>query len=177
MKLVHTFSRSFEISEAERGTSAALERAEELAGAYNRPGLGMSFEYADLPNGGEIVTVTYQVWRDEKAPTEPAARRTFDFWTWFDRAKAEAEATEAGKRFLAAGFAFHTTGGGCTAWIKRLADGREIIATDTDGSTHEASTGWLLGLDTGVGAEWKEFEFAVDDLAGLLATAERYKAA
>lgn len=98
-----------------------------------------------------------------------------DFWTWYDAAKAEAEATEAGKAFLAAGFAFVTTGGGCTAWRLELRDGRELLVTDLGGSSVDGSDGWLIGTYGDEDGD-ESTEFAGDDLAGLFAKAEAYKA-
>lgn len=100
-----------------------------------------------------------------------------DFWQWYDAAKARAEATEAGKAFLAAGFRFCTTGGGCTAWRLDLPDGREILATDRSGTSVEPDDGWLLGVCDADGAEEEIHDFATDDLAGLFAKAEELKTA
>lgn len=100
-----------------------------------------------------------------------------DFSNWFAAAKAEAEATETGKAFLAAGFEFHTTGGGCTAWRLELADGREVLATDLSGTSHEVHGEWLLGVYRPEdGDEGEGYQFAADDLVSLLAKAEGLKA-
>lgn len=55
-----------------------------------------------------------------------------NFFTWFDKVRNEALATEDGKRFVEAGFDVYHTGGGCLAWHKQLPNNRYILITDMD---------------------------------------------
>ena len=73
-----------------------------------------------------------------------------DFWTWFDAASKAAAETPHGQEFVAAGFEFYHTGGGCTAWRKDIAGGRHVLITDDDGSAGSYADGscpdsWLVG--------------------------------
>lgn len=58
------------------------------------------------------------------------------FHEWLNAETAKALASEEGKAFVAAGFEFTHTGGGCTAWEKQFADGRRIMITDSEGLGH-----------------------------------------
>jgi hypothetical protein len=82
---------------------------------------------------------------------------TFDFWAWFDKRESEANATDDGKRFTAAGFELHHTGGGCTAWLRQIPDSEwHLLVTAGDGCSHELATDipdcWLIGAHSRDGA-------------------------
>lgn len=78
------------------------------------------------------------------------------FFEWFDGLIADAEGTEDGKLFKAAGFELEHTGGGCSAWRRGAVDGYFILITDSSGSDHRLGDGyatdparpdrWLIGL-------------------------------
>lgn len=55
---------------------------------------------------------------------------------WFDGLVAEAERTDDGLLFKAAGFKLEYTGGGCTAWRRSAVDGYFILITDSTGAHH-----------------------------------------
>lgn len=59
----------------------------------------------------------------------------------------EENAAQADHVFAQAGFYISTTGGGCTAWRKDLADGWHILITDSEGTAHhvDADESWLVG--------------------------------
>jgi len=80
------------------------------------------------------------------------------FLEWFDALTAEADRTDDGKRFKAAGFALEHTGGGCTAWRRDIGNGASILITDSTGTDHRLGDAyatdsgrpdcWLVGLHT-----------------------------
>jgi hypothetical protein len=47
------------------------------------------------------------------------------------------------------GFGIESTGGGCTAWSKRLDNGQVLVLTDEGGCTHKLEDGFLMGLYDG----------------------------
>jgi hypothetical protein len=78
------------------------------------------------------------------------------FFEWFDTLSAEAEQTEDGTLFKAAGFTLEHTGGGCTAWRRDIGERGFILITDSAGTNHclgnayAADPGrpdcWLIGV-------------------------------
>lgn len=78
------------------------------------------------------------------------------FFEWFDALSAEAEHTEDGKLFIAAGFTLEHTGGGCTAWRRDIGQRGFILITDSAGTDHRLGNTyaadacrpdcWLVGL-------------------------------
>jgi len=78
------------------------------------------------------------------------------FFEWLDNLVAEAERTEEGRMFKAAGFELEHTGGGCTAWLRSAIDGYYILITDSTGTDHRLGDSyatdsgrpdrWLIGL-------------------------------
>lgn len=105
------------------------------------------------------------------------------FLNAFNAIETAALATEMGKAFALAGFKLAHTGGGCTAWERKFADGWTIIITDSEGCSHNLDSAldgdhFLIGamdqnddyLDvTQEGADWVEALDRADDLQGALA--------
>lgn len=94
--------------------------------------------------------------------------------------RIEALATEAGRRFINAGFAIVHNGGGLTAWEKELPNGRRILITDSEGVDHTLSDAsandptkpdhWLIGLHDGESdIDFMEAATADDAVAAALA--------
>lgn len=71
-----------------------------------------------------------------KAEGRAVVTVTSNYWERWDKYKAAALATLDGTAFAAAGFEFFHNGGGCSAWRKLLADGRYVMVTDSEGSSH-----------------------------------------
>lgn len=74
---------------------------------------------------------------------------TSRFWAWFNATRDAAIATDDGRKFHAAGFDLTHTGGGCTAWERRI-DGTPWtiwIATGDAGHT-------LTAEDIAAGDNW-----------------------
>lgn len=113
------------------------------------------------------------------------------FTEWFDALVLEAECTEDGRLFKAAGFELEPTGGGCTAWRRDVADGCYILVTDSGGTDHRlgesyaADPGradcWLIGLhrddgDHSDGLEAGTVTEAIEAAERLDAAARRFSA-
>jgi hypothetical protein len=47
------------------------------------------------------------------------------------------------------GFYCEWTGGGCSAWVKKLPTGQYIVLTDISGCTHKIEKGVLVGIYDG----------------------------
>lgn len=106
------------------------------------------------------------------------------FFEWFDGLVAEAEGTEDGKMFKAAGFELEHTGGGCTAWRRGAVDGYFILVTDSTGTDHRLGDSyaidaarpdrWLIGLHLHDGDHLESAEATT--VADAIAAAERLDA-
>lgn len=92
----------------------------------------------------------------------------------------EALATEDGRRFINAGFQIEHMGGGLTAWMKTLADGRWILITDSEGVDHTLSDAsandpakpdfWIVGIhDEASDIDFREAATVGDAIKAALA--------
>lgn len=97
-----------------------------------------------------------------------------------DTIRLEALATEDGRRFINAGFQIEHMGGGLTAWMKTLADGRWILITDSEGVDHTLSDAsandpakpdfWLVGIhDEESDIDFREAATVADAVKAALA--------